>query len=145
MVVIFQLGITQITKRFRPLPVMAVGAFFYGLANLGVALGSNFGAFWMCMVVMTVGELALVPTTSTYAANLAPVDQRARYMSLYGLTWGVASGIGPVFGGILSDHFGPQMIWYGGSVVGVLSVISFLALDRYFKTRRQPVEESVPA
>jgi MFS family permease len=124
---------------------MAVGAFFYGLANLGIAFGSNFAAFWLCMVVMTIGELALVPTTSTYAANLAPVDQRARYMSLYGLTWSVASGIGPVFGGILSDHFGPKMIWYGGALVGVCSVICFLALERYFKTRKKPAEAAMPA
>ena len=143
MVVFFQLGITQVTKRFQPLLVMAVGSFFYGLANLGIAFGSSFGAFWLCMVVMTLGELALAPTTSTYAANLAPVDQRARYMSLFGLTWGVASGIGPVFGGILSDHFGPKMIWYGGTLVGICSVIFFLVLERYLKTRQKLAE--VPA
>ena len=34
MVVLFQFGVTQITRRFRPLPVMAVGAFFYAIATL---------------------------------------------------------------------------------------------------------------
>ena len=46
-----------------------------------------FAYFWISMVVMTVGELILVPTASTYAANLAPVDKRGRYMSIFGLSW----------------------------------------------------------
>ena len=75
--------------------------------------------FWGSMVVMTLGELAIVPTVSTYTANHAPAEQRARYMSLSSLTWQVASGIGPVFGGMLSDQFGPRTVWYGGGSGGV--------------------------
>ncbi len=138
MVVLFQFGVTQVTRRFKPLPVMAVGAFFYAIATFSVAMGTGFWWFWGTMVVMTVGELALVPTVSTYTANLAPPEQRARYMSLSGLTWQVASGIGPVFGGVLSDHFGPRTIWLGGGFVGVLSVAGFLLLERAFRSRVRP-------
>lgn len=134
MVVLFQFGVTQVTKRFRPLPVMAAGAFFYAVANLSIAFGTGFWSFWGSMVVMTIGELMLVPTASTYTANLAPPEQRARYMSLSGLTWNIASGIGPVFGGVLSDNLGPKTIWYGGGLVGSLSVVGFIILSRLFHT-----------
>ena len=135
MVVLFQFSITQITRRFKPLKVMAVGAFFYAIATFSVAIGTGFWWFWASMVVMTLGELALVPTVSTYTANLAPPDQRARYMSLSGLTWQVSSGIGPVFGGILSDQFGPKTIWLGGGVVGLVSILGFLLLERLFRKK----------
>ena len=82
------------------------------------------------MVVMTIGELIIVPTSSTYIANLAPVDMRGRYMSFYALTWGVAAGIGPVFGGFLNDIIGPKAIWLGGAVAGGLGVFFFLILAR---------------
>jgi MFS family permease len=82
------------------------------------------------MVVMTIGELIIVPTSSTYIANLAPVDMRGRYMSFYTLTWGVASGIGPVFGGFLSDLFGPKAIWIGGAIAGGMGVVFFQILAR---------------
>jgi MFS family permease len=51
-------------------------------------------------------------------------------MSFYTLTWGVAAGIGPVFGGFLNDIIGPKAIWYGGAVAGGLGVILFLRLAR---------------
>jgi MFS family permease len=130
MVVTLQLLITRVTKRFQTLPVVAVGAFFYAIAVGGIAFMGGFFGFWICMVVMTVGELIIVPTSSTYIANLAPVDMRGRYMSFYALTWGVAAGIGPIFGGFLNDIFGPKAIWYGGALAGGLGVTIFLVLAR---------------
>jgi MFS family permease len=140
MVVLLQFGVTQVSKRYRPLPVMAIGAFFYGIATLSIAFGTGFWSFWASMVVMTLGELLLVPTASTYTANLAPADQRARYMSLSGLTWNVASAIGPIFGGVLSDNYGPKTTWYGGGIVGALSVVGFLILERVFRKPRAMID-----
>ena len=128
MVLLFQFGVTQLSKRYRPLRVMALGAALYAAATLSIAFGQGFWAFWASMVVMTVGELLLVPASSTYAANLAPADKRGRYMGIYGLTWGAATAVGPVFGGLLNDTFGPHAIWYGAAAVGFVSVAGFLSL-----------------
>jgi MFS family permease len=133
MVVTLQILVTGITKRYRLLPMMAVGAFFYATANASIALSTQFWMFWLSMVIMTIGELVLVPNSSTYAANLAPPDKRGRYMSMYGLTWGVASGIGPVIGGLLNDWFSPQAIWIGGAIVGYTSVALFLWMEKTAK------------
>jgi MFS family permease len=127
-VIFFQYGVTQISKRFPPLRVQALGALFYAGAVLSVAFGQGYWAFWTSMVVMTFGELLLVPTSSTYAANLAPPDKRGRYMGLYGLTWLGAQSVGPVFGGFLSDTLGPQAPWLGGGLVGLISVVGYLRL-----------------
>lgn len=130
MVVLFQLPVTQITKRYPTLAVMTIGSLFYALAVGSVALGQGFWGFWLSMVIMTTGELILSPTSMAYVANLAPPDMRGRYMSIYGMTWGVAAGIGPVMGGFLNDHFGPAYIWYGGFLVGMISTFGFLFLAR---------------
>ena len=133
MVVTLQIAVTSLTKRYRLLPMMAVGAFFYATANASIALSSHFWMFWLSMVIMTIGELILVPNSSTYVANLAPPEKRGRYMSLYGLTWGVASGLGPVIGGLLNDWFSPQAIWIGGAMVGYISVALFLWMEKKSK------------
>ena len=91
---------------------------------------------------MTVGELILIPTSTTYAANLAPAEMRGRYMSIYGLTWGLAAGIGPVVGGMLNDTLGPKAIWYGGFLVGLASTVSFLMLARRYQPPVEVVEGS---
>ena len=146
MVVTLQLLVTRVTKRFPTLPVVALGAFFYAIAVGGIALMSGFVGFWICMVIMTIGELIIVPTSSTYVANLAPVDMRGRYMSFYALSWGVAAGIGPIFGGFLNDIFGPKAIWLGGAVIGSLGVIFFLVLARRSAQSREngPAQIALP-
>jgi MFS family permease len=130
MVVFFQVVVTQVTKRQPPLKMLTMGALFYAAGVGSVSLARGFWGFWLSMVVMTLGELILMPTSSTYAASLAPADMRGRYLSIYGLTWPAALGIAPVMGGYLGDTFGPVTTWYGGMVAGLLSIVWFIALHR---------------
>jgi MFS family permease len=130
MVVFLQVYVTNITKRHRPLPVMAVGTFFYTIAVGSVALSHSFIGFWINIVVMTVGELILMPTASAYAAGLAPVEMRGRYMSVVGLSWSAAAGIAPLMGGYLNDNVSPVATWYGGFVIGLIGILDFLYISR---------------
>lgn len=128
MVVFLQLWITQFTRRHKPLSMMTFGMTLYAIANGLVALSTNLWGFWISMVVMSFGELVIVPTSSTFTANLAPAEMRGRYMSIYGLTWAFGQGVGPVLGGLLNDNFGPQAIWWGGMTMGLLSAAGLLLL-----------------
>lgn len=130
MVVFFQLVVTRYTKRFPPLAVLAVGSLIYAAAVSSVALARSFWGFLFSMVLMTSGELILVPTATTHAANLAPADMRGRYMSIYSLTWPAASGTGPLVGGVLNDSVGPFAPWLAGGVSGILASITFWRLSR---------------
>jgi MFS family permease len=87
------------------------------------------------MVFMTVGEMVLIPTSSTMAANLAPADMRGRYMSIYSLSWGIAYGLGPIFAGQLNDRIAPSAMWVGSLAVGLVATVFFLLLAR----RKEPV------
>ena len=130
MVVFLQVFVTRITKRYRPLPVMLVGTIFYTMGVGSVAFGHSFIGFWTSIVIMTIGELILMPTSSSYVAGLAPPDMRGRYMSIAGLTWIAAAGIAPIFGGYLSDNIAPVATWYGGFAIGLIGVIGFFILSR---------------
>ena len=128
MVIFFQIPVTSVSKRYPNLGVLIIGAIFYATAVTSIAFGQGFWWFWCSMVIMTIGELLLMPTSSTFVANLAPPDKRGRYMSIYGLTWGAASGTAPLLGGFLNDTFGPRMIWFGAGLVGLIGIFGFLIL-----------------
>jgi MFS family permease len=108
--------------------MLAAGSFFYALGVGSVALGNGFWGFWASMVIMTIGELILIPTATTFVADLAPAEMRGRYMSIYGLTWGIATGVGPVLGGFLNDNLGPITIWIGAFIIGMAGTAGFLFL-----------------
>jgi MFS family permease len=130
MVVFLQVYVTHTTKRYRPLPIMALGTFFYALGVGSVAFGHSFIGFWISIVIMTIGELILMPTASAYVAGLAPTDMRGRYMSIAGLSWSVAAGIAPLMGGYLNDNVSPVATWYGGLAIGIIGILDFLYLSR---------------
>ncbi len=137
MVVVFQAVVSMLTRRRRPLRVLALGSLFYAVAVTSVAFGTSFWHFWLSMVIMTTGELMLMPTSTTYTANLAPAHMRGRYMSVYSLTWGVAQGVGSLGGGILADQISPSAPWLAGGAAGLAAVIAFVVLSRQAKARER--------
>ncbi len=139
MVIFLQVAITHRTNRHESTKVMPIGAAFYPVTMLIVAYSSNYWGFLIAMVVMTFGELITAPTATAYVANLAPPDQRGRYLGFFGLNWFVALAIGPMGAGFLSDNISIQAPWLAGAVVGVLSVLAFMSL----KWLPKPVEETI--
>lgn len=126
MVIFFQVLTTRWVKRHNPGWMMTLGAAFYGLALIGIAFGKGFWAFWLGMVIATIGEMILVPTSTTTVAALAPEDMRGRYMSVYTLTNGFGQGVGPLLGGMLSDLFFPAATWLGGGFIGLAGAAAFM-------------------
>ncbi len=135
MCVFIQFSVTQITRRYKTLPVAAAGMLIYALGAGSVALMTGFWGFWLSMVALTFGELTLVPTASKYVADTAPADLRGRYMSVYWFGWGLARTLSPLIGGFLNDNLFPQAIWIGGLLIGLTSTFGLIALNSITKTQ----------
>ena len=141
MCVFVQFSVTKITRRHRTLPVLGVGMLIYALGAGSVALMSSFWGFWLSMVILTFGELTLVPTASKYVADLAPADLRGRYMSMHWLGWGLARTLAPIIGGFLNDNITPRAIWIGGLLLGLTSTLGIFLLSRVSVPQRRALTE----
>jgi MFS family permease len=142
MVVFIQVFITKLTSRKPATKVLPVGALFYAASMLIIALGNAYWTFWAAMVVMTIGEMIIAPTATVYVTNLAPENQRGRYLGVFGLTWNIAMSIGPLSAGILTDNIGMRAPYFFGLGIGLLSAIAFWALDRF--TQRSAAQPDQP-
>jgi len=134
MCIFVQYFVTLWTKRQKHFVMLGVGALFYAVGVGSVALGRGFTAWVISMVIMTIGELIATPTATSLVANLAPMDMRGRYMSIYQLTWPAAS-LGPVIAGYFNDNFSPAAIWYCGFFYGLLGALGFFVLHRIYGKR----------
>jgi MFS family permease len=130
MCVFIQYPVTRVTRRCKTLPVVGMGMLIYALGAGSVALMTGFWGFWLSMVILTFGELTLVPTASKYVADTAPADLRGRYMSIYWLGWGLARTLSPIIGGFLNDNISPRAIWLGGLLIGLVSVCGIFLFHR---------------
>jgi MFS family permease len=120
LVVLFELPLTAITRRFPARRVMAVG---YLLGGIGFALNAfarSVPALAACMIVFTLGEITMVPTASAYLANLAPPQMRGRYMGVAGLTWALALIIGP-WSGMKLFTLHPAAYWLVCGALGLFA------------------------
>jgi MFS family permease len=135
MCVFLQYWVTSITRRYRTLPVVGTGMLIYALGVGSVALMSSFWGFWLSMVLLTFGELTVVPTASKYVADLAPADLRGRYMSVHWLGWGLARTLSPIIGGFLNDNIAPRAIWAGGLLIGLTSTLGLFLFSRVSTAR----------
>ena len=130
MCVFVQYLVTRVTRKYHALPVVAVGMLIYAVGAGSVALMSGFWGFWLSMVILTFGELTLVPVASKYVADRAPADLRGRYMSVYWIGWGLARTAAPLIGGFLNDNIFPRAIWLGGLTLGLISALALFLLAR---------------
>jgi MFS family permease len=130
MVVLFQYPLTRILERYRLGSALAVGALFVSLGVGSVAFFTSFPMFLVSMVVVTIGELIFAPSSTAFVADVAPEAMRGRYMGVYGMTWGLAFGLGPIAGGLINDNLGPSYIWQVMAVIGLLSAVAFVSLGK---------------
>jgi MFS family permease len=138
MCVFIQYAVTNQTRKFNTLPVAALGMLVYALGTGSVALMTGFSGFWLSMVILTFGELILVPTASKYVADIAPADLRGRYMSLYWFGWGMARTLAPLIGGYLNDNISPRSIWIGGLLFGLSSAAGLFLLNSLTNPQTAP-------
>ncbi len=81
--------------------------------------------------VFGLGETLWAPVAPAIVNDLAPEDMRGRYNALQGMTWTVASIIGPALAGMLIGHGHPH-VWVGCVVGGTAAAsLLFLRLRRH--------------
>jgi MFS family permease len=61
-------------------------------------------------------------------------------MALFGYSWGISYAIGPYLAGMIMDNFNPNFLWYACLLIGSISAVGFLAMQRF--SQRQPAAEA---
>jgi MFS family permease len=130
LVILAQFPFSRKIKDYPPMLMMAVGAFFY---MIGFSMFGFFKSLWLFVVailVITVGEMIVVPTGQALVAHFAPSDMRGRYMATYGLAWTVPQAIGPIGAGLIMDNYNPNWVWFLGGILVLFSIFGFLLLHK---------------
>nr|MBA2774919.1 MFS transporter [Nocardioidaceae bacterium] len=102
------------TRLVRDAPAASVLVSGYAVLGVGLAaygFTTSVLGFVLATVVAALGDLLLLGRSLTYVADLAPDSARARYLAVYGLSWGLAGVTAPLVGAALMTGFGPALTW----------------------------------
>jgi MFS family permease len=144
LVVIAQFWITRRTRGRPPMLVMAAGSALYlvGFTLFGVV--GSYPLFIVAMLIVTCGEMLVIPVSQAVVALLAPVEMRGRYMGVFSLSWGIPSAIGPWAAGLIIDNLNPDLVWYLAGLLSAAAILGFIWLH-WRAGSRLGVTESVPS
>jgi len=134
-VVLFQFTVSRIIKYRPPFLMMAIGTIFYMIGFFLFGIISAYVLFALNIVIITIGEMIVVPTSQSLAANFAPEEMRGRYMAIFGLTWAIPQTLGPGAAGYILDNYNPNLLWYLGGALCGLSVLAYYALHLRLGTK----------
>jgi MFS family permease len=134
-VVALQFWVSRRTAPYPPLLMMALGAGFYLVGFTMYGFVSGYALFILAMVIITFGEMIVVPVAQALAARFAPEAMRGRYMAFFSLSWTFPATIGPLAAGLIMDNYDPNWIWYAGGILCAISIAGFLLLHRSVASR----------
>lgn len=97
--------------------VLALGL---GLAAVVAAVRPSGPAYLVPVVVWSLGSLLLLGEPFAVVAGLAATRDRGRYLAAYGVSWGVATTVAPLFATGLLAVAGPATLWGACAGVGVV-------------------------
>jgi MFS family permease len=129
LVVLCELPLTTITKRYPSRRVMALGYLLIGAGFASNALPRTIPLLVVTMSVLTLGEMIAMPVAGAYVADLAPAHQRGLYMGTFGLIGALTFVCGPSLGMLLFSA-SPVTLWCVCGVLGVVAARIILAGPR---------------
>ena len=100
-----------------------LGSFLCGLSGeFGTLplLGDGMRQLVLFRGIQGAGGAGLMSMSAIVIADLYTPAERGRYQGLVGGVWGIASVLGPLVGGLLTDHAGGLIPGGGGMAVGLL-------------------------
>lgn len=128
MVVLFQFPITRRISSQPPMIIMAVGSLLYMVGFSMYGFAGTVTLFALAMVIITIGEMVVVPISQALSVKFAPEDMRGRYIAIFGFVWIIPQAAAPLMAGWLMDNIGPAWVWYVSGLLGLAAAAGFYGL-----------------
>jgi EmrB/QacA subfamily drug resistance transporter len=110
------------------------------LASLLAATSQSLIQLVAFRAVQGIGAGGLLSLPMAIVGDLLPPTERARYQGYIAATFAVAVATGPLFGGLIVDHFSWRWIFFVNLPIGSLSMF---AVQRLLKITRVPTRRSI--
>jgi MFS family permease len=135
-VIFFQYPMTLALRRLAKFRALILGSLLYVFGYLSYGWITQFGWALGAMAIITTGEIIHSPVTLSVIGELAPQDQRGRYMGFFGLSETLGISAGPLVGGLLLDAFplDLRLVWGPIASIGLVAAVGYYLWARRFRS-----------
>lgn len=134
-VIFFQYPVTLAVRRLAKFRALILGSLLYVFGYLSFGWITQFGWALGAMAIITAGEIIHSPVTLAVIGELAPQDQRGRYMGFFGQSETLGISAGPLVGGLLLDAFPSdlRLVWAPIASIALISAVGYYWWARRFR------------
>ncbi len=151
LIIVAQLPVARAHEGHRRMTGLALTGTLFALAWALVATAGSIGAgaavaiLFLAVLVFALGECLYDTVQGPLVADLAPEEERSRYMAVNGFSWQLGFIAGPGLGGVLLTA-GGVALWPVSAAVCLVAAIAALGLERLIPRayRRTPIRTSGP-
>jgi MFS family permease len=126
LIVVGQLFVPALIRHRLKGSVLAAAMALMAVGYGALTFAGSLGFYLVCATVWTFGAMLAAPPNATIMSELAPPGIRARYQSVFYLTFSLASFIAPALGGLSWQYLG-RWHWLLCGAVGLVAGTGHLA------------------
>lgn len=132
-----QMPVTGLLSKYKLSIQLALGAFLYAIGYGMMGFGSKFEHFVGIILIVTLGEILMSPPSLALTSKLAPAGRMGRYMGIYGFFITSGWSLGPLYGGLILDHFSYHhpLAWISISSLALVSGIGYVMFSKKLPDR----------
>lgn len=129
MVVLMQMPIARALERRDKYLAMALGTTLYAIGYLFVAAVSDGMMLALTMVIITIGEMIVVPVSTDLTVSMSSETERGKYLGIFGLIGSFGWFGSTLVGGMLYDNImSGWLLWGSIAALGMITTIAMIPL-----------------
>lgn len=106
--------------------ILIVGIVTFVLASIMCGISGNIFELTLFRGIQGIGGGILISLPFIVVGEIFPPRKRAKYMGILASVFGLASVLGPILGGVITDSFGWRWIFFVNVPVGIIAVTLIL-------------------
>ena len=113
----------RLGDKIGPKKVYQAGLLIFTAASVWCGLADTIGELIVARGVQGLGAALITPQTMALITRIFPPERRGAAMGVWGTVAGVATLVGPLLGGVLTDSFGWEWIFFVNLPVGLVGLV----------------------
>lgn len=130
LIIFVEVPLNNAMARWDDRKSLALGAFLCAVGYGAMIISQSLVLIVITIMIWTFGEMIFFPSSTSYTAALSPENRRGEYMGYFQVTFSFSLMVGPWLGSLALDYIGSTILWICAFVMGMISTILFLLLNR---------------